>query len=110
MTMRKVAALFGPMRALAAIKPPGRSLDDWERFLRQASEVALHAPGKAELGPLGISLIERAKWLKHAQANSYTWLKAERAWDEAHGVAPSGLGAPEETYEGAAARARDLGL
>jgi hypothetical protein len=91
----KLSDVLGPMREMATIKPPGKTLDDWERFLRQAAEVALDSP-------LGFALMKRKRWLNHARAANMTYEAAELAW--------SGARAPETEADLLEAYAREQGL
>lgn len=78
--LHRISALFGSMTGLATIKPPGRSFEDWERFLREATPVAAFGPHD-DAGPLGRALYRRKRWLENARAQGLTFQQADAAWN-----------------------------
>jgi hypothetical protein len=72
--------LFGSMTGLASIKPPGRSFEDWERFLREAIPIAsMEREGIA--APLGRAFFRRKRWLENAREKGLTFQQADAAWN-----------------------------
>ena len=96
----KLGEVLGPMRDIARIKPPGKSLDDWERFLRESAEVALDSP-------LGFAIMKRKRWLNRARATNITYEAAERAWD---GSAPHERPETEDEINALLDHASEVGL
>ena len=68
------------MTELAKIRPPGRSFEDWERFLREAAPVAAYET-EGTAAPLGRALWKRKRWLENAREKGLTYQDADAAWN-----------------------------
>lgn len=85
--MNTIKELFGPLRALAHIRPPKRSYADWHRFLEQCREAGVAAILRDPKGteadfrgfatPLGFALLRRWRWLRDSEARGLAYDNAE---------------------------------
>lgn len=81
---------LGPMRALAHIRPPDPSFEDWHRFLDQCQHAGLSAVFVDREGdfinfatPVGLSLLRRWRWLRDCEARGIGYEQAEYEFEAA---------------------------
>lgn len=89
--MNTIKQLFGPMAALATIKPPGRSYSDVRRFLRECEDAGLsgwqtdrngHAT-KEPATPLTFALLRLYRMVDEGEQRGIPYQEAELAFNVA---------------------------
>lgn len=101
------------MRALAHIRPPGRSYADWLRFLEQCREAGVGAIYRDKedfqgfATPLGFTLLRRWRWVRDSVAKGLEYDQAELAFDAGLERDKEALIDAEKQQGEAAAKARE---
>jgi len=79
--MNRARDLFGPITALATIRPPGPSFADWRRFLEECREAGIAAVEGSQFStPLGYALLKRWRWLEDSERMGVPYEQAEAAF------------------------------
>jgi len=76
----KLSALLGSASEMPNVRPPGRSFDDWMRFLREIADYVAF-DGRGDPGILYMAIVERKKWVEESIACGRTYQEAEQTWD-----------------------------
>jgi hypothetical protein len=105
---------LGELTALRKIRPPGRSYDDWRRFLEECREAGVaaltseHPPRFANF--LGPALLRRWRWVEESERMGIPFEEASRAFDaaiERDSDAMNGAMAHQQRMRQSAERERD---
>ena len=89
--MKSARNLFGPMTALATIRPPGRSYADVRRFLEDCRKAGVAAVIESKDGqptaefatPLGPALLRLWRWVEDSERMGIPYEAAEASFNAA---------------------------
>lgn len=83
MSLVRLSDLLGSAIQMPTIAPPGPSLDDWERYLREVADVLAFGPA-GDPSIFFPMLRERMKWLRRARERNWEYEYAEQVWNAAY--------------------------
>jgi hypothetical protein len=88
-----IQSLLGPMMKFATIRPPGKSVEDWGRFLTECDEAGISRvtdKGDFQTG-LGFALYWRWRWHFYVVDQRLPFEAADALWNKYSGILPRRL-------------------